>query len=201
MCTSRPHKHGHHLPNPNTTMPQFTSGILTATTLNSENDMVGEQLTDWASTADLNLLFDPKQPKTFHSGRWQIGTNLDLCFSRGLPMMALRRVLVPFPKSQHFLTVVHIGIEIPLVHSQPKPSWNFRKADWTAFTKAAESKIEDIPPVSVKCAEFVHLLSAATDTILHGFRKPSTSIWTAESERILKEHNKNWEPRRCAGSN
>ena len=36
-----------------------------------ENDVAGERLTDWVSTADLNLLFDPKQPKTFQSGRWQ----------------------------------------------------------------------------------------------------------------------------------
>ena len=40
-------------------------------------------------------------------------------------------------------------------------------------------------------AEFVHLLlSAATDTIPHGFCKAYTPCWTAESERLLKEPNK-----------
>ena len=79
-------------------------------------------------------------------------------------MMASRRVLAPFQKNQHLPTVVHIGIEILLEHSKPKPHLNFQRVDWTAFTKAAESKIEDIPPLPDKYVEVVHLLlSTATD--------------------------------------
>ena len=75
-----------------------------------ENDVAEEQQTDWASMADLNLLFNLKQPKTFHSERWQTGTNSDLCFltkdDRWLTMMASRRVLAPFTKSQDCFTVI-----------------------------------------------------------------------------------------------
>ena len=44
------------------------------------NDANGIKIADWASNGDLYLLFDSKQPKTFHSDGWNTHTNPDLSF-------------------------------------------------------------------------------------------------------------------------
>ena len=63
----------------------------------------GDCLVAWASINNLVLLHNPKDAATFHSGRWNTGTNPDLAFSSVGPDGRLpdRRVLENFPRSQH----------------------------------------------------------------------------------------------------
>ena len=42
---------------------------------------LNKNLANWATTNNLLTLYDPKQPASFISGRWQQGTNPDLTFS------------------------------------------------------------------------------------------------------------------------
>ena len=39
----------------------------------------GEFLVEWSSTIKANLLYDPREPHTFFSGRCNINTNPDIC--------------------------------------------------------------------------------------------------------------------------
>ena len=43
----------------------------------------GETLSDWASSAEAVLLYDPKEPPSFFSARWNTYTNPDLAFAVG----------------------------------------------------------------------------------------------------------------------
>lgn len=63
----------------------------------------GECLVAWASSNNLTLLHNPKDEASFHSGRWNTGTNPDLAFTSVGPDSRLphRRVLEKFPGSQH----------------------------------------------------------------------------------------------------
>ena len=86
-----------------------------------ENNLQGEQLADWASNTDLILLYDNKEPKTFHSAIWNSTTNPDLTFTSqdrnsGLPPIT-HRVGKKFPRSQHRPTF----IKHPALHGQPVP--------------------------------------------------------------------------------
>ena len=63
----------------------------------------GECLLAWANSNNLALLHNPKDEPSFHSGRWNTGTNPDLAFTSVGPDSRLphRRVLEKFPRSQH----------------------------------------------------------------------------------------------------
>ena len=63
----------------------------------------GMYLADWAFTVDASLLFNPKEPQSFISRRWNTKTNPDLAFTKviRLELLPVRRVLDKFPYSQH----------------------------------------------------------------------------------------------------
>ena len=63
----------------------------------------GECIVAWASFNGLVLLHDPKDVATFHSGRWNTGTNPDLTFLSVGPDSRVpdRSILEKFPRSQH----------------------------------------------------------------------------------------------------
>jgi len=48
----------------------------------SASDENGEVLLTWAESADLQLLYDPKEPDSFRSAVWNTTTNPDLAFAR-----------------------------------------------------------------------------------------------------------------------
>ena len=61
-----------------------------------------KKLANWAATNNLLTLYDPKQPTSFISGRWQLGTNPDLTFSTQIYGTTPERyILERFPKSRH----------------------------------------------------------------------------------------------------
>ena len=45
----------------------------------------GAFLVECASVVDATLLYDPKEPSTFYSARWNCNTNPDLAFSKHSP--------------------------------------------------------------------------------------------------------------------
>lgn len=98
-----------------------------------ENDSNGDLVVDWASKNSLHLVFDAKDKKTFYSRAHKKDYNPDLCYvscdNEGIPIPVTRYVLPVFPNSQHRPILHHIGHEIPIVKSFPRPRWNFQKAD------------------------------------------------------------------------
>ncbi|XP_039297774.1 uncharacterized protein LOC120354516 [Nilaparvata lugens] len=93
-----------------------------------------EYLARWAALGDLALVYDAKQGGSFHSARWAIPTNPDLCFMtrdvNNLPLPTSQLYLRRFPRSQHRPIVTTIGLTIPVVKSTPVSRWNLKKADW-----------------------------------------------------------------------
>ena len=94
-----------------TDLPVFPNPVLYSGDFNcphvnwgySSNSTDGECLVAWASLNGLVPLHDPKDTATFHSGRWNTGTNPDLAFVSVGPDSRLpdRRILEKFPRSQH----------------------------------------------------------------------------------------------------
>ena len=73
---------------PFTDLPIFNHPVIYSGDFNCQHEMWGysqstqdgSKLADWASNANLTLLYDNKQPKTFHSNIWNTFTNPDLSF-------------------------------------------------------------------------------------------------------------------------
>ena len=89
-----------------------------------------------------NLLFhDAKQRGTFHSARWQHDYSPDLCWistTVGRSQPASSVVFGDFHLSQHRPSVIHIGLQLPIIIGVQCRRWNFRKADWASYTLATE---------------------------------------------------------------
>ena len=107
----------------------------------------GEVLTDWASNAEARLLYDPKEPPSFHSARWNSYTNLDLAFAvcRSCDPMPERRVIDRFPRSHHRPSVIKMLSLVQPVAGKPVKCWNFRKANWDSFTTETERGTAHLP--------------------------------------------------------
>uniref|UniRef100_W5NI02 Endonuclease/exonuclease/phosphatase domain-containing protein n=1 Tax=Lepisosteus oculatus TaxID=7918 RepID=W5NI02_LEPOC len=55
----------------------------------------------------------------------------DLCW---VSTIASQTVLDEFPHSQHRPLLIHVGLQLPLIHSSAKKHWNFRKANWELYS-------------------------------------------------------------------
>jgi len=63
-----------------------------------DSNQNGKLLTDWSCTKNLHTLYDPKQPASFQSARWNSGTNPEVTFSIHIRAIILtREVLEQFP--------------------------------------------------------------------------------------------------------
>ena len=120
----------------------------------------------------------------------------DLCFASSSlissPMQIKRQVLNGFPHSQHRPIIYKIGIQIPVLHSIPKPRRNSQKADWESFGKYSDANIRWIKPVPENYERFCGLIkSAAKRSIPRGFRKEYVPGWNEETSRLAAEFEKN----------
>uniref|UniRef100_W5N970 Endonuclease/exonuclease/phosphatase domain-containing protein n=1 Tax=Lepisosteus oculatus TaxID=7918 RepID=W5N970_LEPOC len=154
----------------------------------------GQALADWASNQGLILLSDKKQANTFFSARWQSGTNLDLVFfsptNNHMPSPQ-HSVLSRFPNSQHRPVVtLHSALVTP-TSSRSSTRWNFRKANWTKFTKETSSfplKLPDPNSTDVKDSRFCNMIiSTSNNHIPRGFRKTYISGWDEECVNLASE--------------
>ena len=135
------------------TIPTFTPTCIYAGDFNcrsttcgySSTNPDGAALEDWASTSGAHLLFDPKQPDSFHSGRWNTTSNPDLAFAILDGPSPHRTVLDPFLRSQHRPSLISSDNTIVPIPTKPMKRWNFRKANWTQFTNLVDSEIDTLP--------------------------------------------------------
>ena len=156
--------------------------------------MNGECLPGWASIYNLALLYNQKDSASFHSGRWNSGTNPDLAFASADLDSRLtdRRVLEKFPKSQHrpsLITPPRLALPVP---SMPVKRWNFRKAKrslYTALTnKFAKTLLPpDSPDVDQVYQDFCTIISsAAKRSIARGRRNNHITRWDSECENLYR---------------
>lgn len=165
-------------------------------------DTNGELLNDWASINDLSLVHDSKQRGTFHSARWRRDYTPDLCWVssiNGCPQPSSIVVLGDFPHSQHRPSVLHVGLQLPVINSMPRNRWNFRKADWDGFQAATERSIPLIPVNTISVDEaFQRLLGAihkaAHASIPRGFRRAYIPCLTEECSALLRQFEQSKDP-------
>ena len=106
----------------------------------------------------------------------------DLCWistTVGYSQPASSVVLGDFPHSQHRPSVIHIGLQLPIIRGVKRRRWNFRKADWASYTLATERSIPLIPVNNISVEEsyqrFCGAMKAARHSIPRSFR-PSTCV-------------------------
>ena len=134
-------------------IPVFTSPCIYAGDFNcrsttwgySSSNPDGDILEDWASASGVHL-YDPKQPDSFHSGRWNTTTNADLAFVNLVGPAPSRIILDHFPKSQHRPSLIISESPISPIPSKPVKRWNFCKANWTRFESLVDSGVDNLPP-------------------------------------------------------
>ena len=155
----------------------------------------GDALTDWASANDLTLLYDPKEPASFHSQRWNSDTNPDLAFAHtvdtGIPT---RRVLDKFPRSQHRPSLISSPCLTAPIACKPVKRWNFRKANWETFKQMTDVATSQLPPPDTADTEDAYkefcriIINSAKHSIPRGYNKNYILCWDDECEQLYKEH-------------
>jgi len=142
---------------------------------------------------NLSLIFDAKDLGTFRSGRGLKDYNPDLCFitrnDNGQTPPIRRIVLNDFPRSQHRLIIISIGIQIPIVNAVQKPRWNFQKANWESYSCQLDDSIRWIKPKTENYDRFVCLvIGIAKKHIPRGYRKKYIMGWSQESEELYIDY-------------
>ena len=149
----------------------------------------GSALEDWASASGVHLLYDPKEPDSFHSGRWNTSTNPDLAFVNLSGPSPHRSVLDPFPKSQHRPSLIVPDNPVTQISSRPVKRWNFRKANWNQFKDLVDAGTDDLPlPANENLdrayAAFCKLLiNSAKRTVPRGFRQRYIPTWDDDCDK------------------
>jgi len=101
-------------------------------------------------------------------------------------------VLGDFPHSQHRTSVIHIGLQLPIIRVQRR-RWNFRKADWASYTLATERSILLIPVNDISIEESYQrfcgaMQKAALNSIPQGFCPTYTQYLDEECQDLLKQY-------------
>ena len=157
----------------------------------------GEFLAEWSSSVDAVLLYDPKEPSSFVSGRWNTETNPDLAFAKviGQEPLPVRRILDRFPRSQHRPSLITTPSQVQSTEGRPVRRWNFRKANWTDFERVVSTAAEVLPvPTAANINEAYEaycamLTDAAKKHVPRGVRKNYVPCWDKVCEDLLRDHN------------
>ncbi len=153
----------------------------------------GDALEYWASMAGLQLLFDPKQPASFLSGRWNTKSKPDLAFTDIKGATLHRIILDSFPKSHHRPSLIIPENPIQPIPTKPVKRWNFRKANWVKFANMVDKETSTLPkpdPQNLNSAysAFCDLfIRAAKTSIPRGFRRHFIPSWDEECDTLYDE--------------
>ena len=142
------------------------------------SSVVGDCLVAWASLNGPVPLHGTKDVATFHSGRWNTGTNPDLTFVSVGPdsRIADRRIVEKFPRSQHRPSLIvppKLALPVP---SKPVKRWNFYKTNWSHYNTltnelAKNLLLPNLPDVDLAYQDFYHVIrTAAKNSIPRGRR-------------------------------
>ena len=156
----------------------------------------GETLSDWASSAEAVLLYDPKEPQSFFSARWNTYTNPDLSFAvgRSCDPKPERRIIDIFPRSHHRPSIIKVPSLVQPIAGKPVKRWNFRKANWELFTAETERRTPGLPNPHADDADATYtaycdmLICAAKKSIPRGFNKDYIPGLDDSCNHLLREH-------------
>lgn len=164
-----------------------------------DDDENGESLVSWASTAELLLVHDSKDRRTFYSKAHRTESNPDLCFVsadiEGFPLQVSRKVLPASLNSHHRPVILDVGMNVPIITYVQRPRWNFLKANWNQYSSFLDAAIRFIPPSPQNYDRFNNLvISTAKKCVPRGYRKEYIPCWNDDSDRLYAEFQDNEDP-------
>lgn len=160
-----------------------------------ESNSDGEAVLTWADANQLCLIHDPKQPKSFNSGRWKRGYNPDIIFaSNNIAGLSRKTVLDPIPKSQHRPIAVKITAAVSPTTVPFCRRFNFQKANWKGFSEELDEAISKIEPSPENYDSFVDLVKKiARKKIPRGCRKEYIPGLTSETADLYEKYKQLYE--------
>ena len=155
-----------------------------------------ETLSDWASSAEAVLMYDPKEPPSFFSARWNTYTNPDLAFAVGPSCgpKPERRIIDRFPRPHHRPSIIKVPSLVLPIAGKTVKRWNFWKANWELFTAETERRPPGLPDPQADDADATYtaycnmLISAAKKSIPRGVNKHYIPGWEDNRNHLLCEH-------------
>lgn len=154
-------------------------------------DKNGETLIQWADANDLALLHDSKLPASFNSARWKRGSNPDLIFlSERITHQCLKSVCSPIPNTQHRPIMCQVtAIGRPQV-TPFRRRYNFKKANWSLFTKLLDAELARLPPFPHAYEDFAKAVQKCSrQTTPRGCRSNYVQGLSRESKAQLQEYH------------
>ena len=160
----------------------------------SDDDDNGHKVLLWAQNNDLQLIHDPKLPKSFASARWKRGYNPDLIFcGKTLACNSNKFVAEPIPKSQHRPIGVIITGAVTPKETTFRRRFNFAKADWQSFTKDLDEALVNLPDTPANYNEFITLISRISrQHIPRGCRTEYIPGMTEEAKELFKKYSQSY---------
>ena len=139
----------------------------------NNTDENGDLVEEWSDAHHLSLIHDPKLPCSFNSSRWKRGYNPDLSFvSNNIASLSSKAVLEPIPHTQHRPIAILINAAVTPTPTPFRRRFNFKKANWKAFSTDLDTRICDIDPSPENYDRFVKVVHAtARKHIPRGCRK------------------------------
>ena len=150
----------------------------------------GEELENWITDNNLQLLMNEDDPDTYFSRAWKTTSNPDLALmTDDLTGVSTRKVLNQLAGSDHRPILIEIT-ESPNDNARPPPPrWNYKKAKWDEFSYLTDKYTQNIHCRSKKIDETTKeftlaILRAATDTIPRGSRANYCPGWTDKLDAL-----------------
>ena len=159
-----------------------------------EDDDNGQRVLTWAQNNDLQLIHDPKLPKSFSSARWKRGYNPDLVFcGSAFAPNCNKFVAQPIPKSQHRPIGAKIVAAVVPREMHFRRRFNFTKADWDAFSSHIDEELANMPPNPANYNGFIDIVKKISrQYIPRGCRTKYIPGLNTDTKETLKKYNESY---------
>ena len=160
-----------------------------------ENNSDGEAVEEWALDKNLTILHNAKDQPSFNSGRWKKGYNPDLVFVPSRFCNNFRKTVCDLiPKSQHRPISLKPRPVVRALQSKPRVRFNFRRANWAAFTSELEGRIDEVHPDPDAYKQFKQLVwRVSRNNIPRGCRKSYIAGLSDNSKELYDTYNEAYE--------
>ena len=161
----------------------------------SETNARGEEVEDWQTDNQLQLLNNPDDPPTYFSRRWLTTSTPDLAFvTNNLVPKAERTVLEQLGGSDHKPVKITFDLNHHPEDCNTLPRWNYRKAKWEEYAILTDEYTRHINTRRQDTNDMVKnfntaIKRAAAETIPRGARKDYRPYWTEELQGLENKAN------------
>ena len=161
----------------------------------NNTDENGDLVEEWSDAHHLSVMHDPRLPCSFNSSRWKRGYNPDLSFvSNNIASLSSKAILEPISHTQHRPIAILITAAVTPTPTPFRRRFNFKKANWKAFSTDLDTRICDIDPSPEnydRCVKVVH--ATARKHIPRGCRKNYVPGLTTDLAEQYNEYTQLYE--------